>query len=231
MNTIAYDFLSKDPEQNVPALGALARGATVVHCSPGGVILRESGNGLYYASVTDPDILNSAWFSEGEITVLALREGSIDPIADRIGATHIKRCHQVVFLNETPAYKPAEGLSIAPLCVEDADFVCAHYSNVFDRPYIEERLSGGHVCGAFLAGEPAGFIGRHDDGSIGMLEVLPAFRRHGIGTALAGFIINRVVNAGDIPYAHIFVGNAASLAMTSRLCGATLAREAVAWIF
>ena len=44
------------------------------------------------------------------------------------------------------------------------------------RDYVAERLAAGAMTGAFLDGVLAGFIGIHEEGSIGMLEVLPAYR-------------------------------------------------------
>lgn len=40
------------------------------------------------------------------------------------------------------------------------------------------------MLGAYLHEELVGFIGVHDTGSMGMLEVLPQVRRHGIGFTL-----------------------------------------------
>lgn len=46
------------------------------------------------------------------------------------------------------------------------------------------RLRAGVMLGAFLRDRPAGFIGLHEEGSMGMPEVLPEFRRMGVARAL-----------------------------------------------
>ena len=38
--------------------------------------------------------------------------------------------------------------------------------------------------GAFVDGQLAGFVGEHSEGSMGMLEIFPAYRRRGLGYSL-----------------------------------------------
>ncbi|MFQ7452543.1 MAG: GNAT family N-acetyltransferase [Flavonifractor plautii] len=42
------------------------------------------------------------------------------------------------------------------------------------------------MLGAFVDGTLAGFAGFHGEGSIGLLEVLPAYRRRGLGKRRSG---------------------------------------------
>ena len=55
--------------------------------------------------------------------------------------------------------------------------------------YVEDRLKAGVIFGAFVDGRLAGFVGEHHEGSMGMLEVVPEFRRRGIAQALEAALI------------------------------------------
>lgn len=55
------------------------------------------------------------------------------------------------------------------------------------------------MTGAFLDGVLAGFIGIHEEGSIGMLEVLPAYRRRSLGYALEAGAIRPRTEGGRYP--------------------------------
>jgi len=84
------------------------------------------------------------------------------------------------------------------------------------------------VFGAFTDSKLAGFIGRHADGSIGMLHVFDGFRRRGIGEALETFMINYVMTFGRVPLCDVYCGNSASMALQTKL-GMTAARCGAFW--
>ncbi len=231
MEQRAYEYLQKNRLQNTPALEALKRGASVVTCQSGGVILYDSSRNIYFVSVDDNALIGSGWWDKSKYSeVLALREQNIDAIVQKTDATHVMSCRQMVFLGKSPACPPIEGLIIDPLCEKHTDFVMAHYTMALERDYIVSRLNSGDVFGAHYHGTLVGFVGRHYDGSIGMLEVLPAFRRLHIGTSLACFMINRVMSLGETPYAHILLDNLPSLALTGSVDGAEISDELIAWI-
>jgi GNAT superfamily N-acetyltransferase len=230
----ARAYLARRCEQNAPALTALDNGAEVVFAGPGGVVLYERASGVHFVSADDNAILPICdWrFEQAEpVEALALREHNIDAVKRALGLSTAKRCRQVVFIGKLPDAAPIDGLHIAPLGVDDADFVHTHYAMGFDKPYIEQRLGAGDVFGAYHHGALAGFIGRHGEGAIGMLEVLPAYRRLGIGTALVHLMIARLQRLGETPHAHIFVENAASFAMAKGIPGAMFCDEEVAWVY
>ncbi len=231
MESKARDYLLKNRDQNIPAIYALQRGAEVLLSDNDGVILYEKNNDLYYISLDDNSLLQRDWqYEKRHSECLVLREKNIEALKERIQPNVINPCRQVLFLGEAPALSNIEGLEIKKLTIDELDFVCAHYKMHLDQGYMAARLLGGHVYGAYYNGALAGFAGRHSDGSMGMLEVLPEYRRHGIGSALGCYLINLVKSLGQIPYAHIFPDNEASLAMTTQIPGAVLTNEIVAWM-
>lgn len=76
----------------------------------------------------------------------------------------------------------------------------------------KEHIDAG-VYGGFKDGECVGFIGTHEEGTMGMLEILPEFRRHGYGEALEQFLANDYIDQNRIPYCHILETNSASLSL------------------
>ena len=87
----------------------------------------------------------------------------------------------------------------------------------------------GVMRGAFAQGQLLGFIGMHSEGSVGMLEVLPPYRRRGVALALMSAMANHCLERGWVPFSQIFDGNTASLELHRRL-GWTLCPEKLYWV-
>ena len=60
-------------------------------------------------------------------------------------------------------------------------------------------------------------MGRHTEGTIGLLEVLPQYRRQGVATLLQRFMTNLELSRGHIPYGQVFEDNIPSLALQRSL--------------
>ena len=73
------------------------------------------------------------------------------------------------------------------------------------------------MYGAFLEGRQVGFVGIHDEGSLGMLFVEESFRGRGIGASLEAWAVNCMLEKGWIPYGHVAEGNEASARLQERL--------------
>ena len=64
---------------------------------------------------------------------------------------------------------------------------------------------------------------------MGLLEVLPQFRRRGLAEALEAALIGRQLGKGALPYAQVRIGNTASEALQEKL-GLTFDRRVLYWI-
>ena len=62
-----------------------------------------------------------------------------------------------------------------------------------------------------------GFAGFHEEGSMGMLVVLPEYRRQGVGERLERHLIRSAMLSGGIPYCNVFISNSASLSLQAKL--------------
>lgn len=133
----------------------------------------------------------------------------------------------------TKALPPAfEGLSVKRLAHTLSAFVADKYDcrgHKATAEEMEKTLRGKGVFGAFIDSKLAGFIGRHSDGSMGMLTVFDEYKRRGIGAGLEKFLINYVMTFGRTPYCDVYVDNAPSLALQEKL-GLTPALGYTFWI-
>lgn len=87
----------------------------------------------------------------------------------------------------------------------------------YDIAEVEKLMRDKGVFGAIEDGKLAGFIGRHGDGNMGMLEVLDGYRRRGIGEELEKFLINYIMTFGRVPICEVYTDNAPSIALQNKL--------------
>ena len=146
----------------------------------------------------------------------------------RYGREKCQPCTQAAYLGRNPFPLPP-GLDIRRLGEEYFPAVVEHYHAFSDPDYIRRRLAAGVMHGAFLNGELAGFIGMHAEGSVGMLEVFPPYRRRGIAAGLMAFQANWVLAQGWVPFSQIWEGNEASFALHRRL-GWSLCPSPMYWV-
>lgn len=145
------------------------------------------------------------------------------------------RCTQVVYDTETrgraPLALPEFDGEIRPLGPEHAAFVHQHYNDGTEpMEYIDFCIQTG-MLGLFVGDELAGFAGFHGEGSMGLLDILPAYRRRGYASVLECAILNRALELGMLyPYGHVVQGNEASFALQAKLTLETDATE-LFWAF
>ena len=119
--------------------------------------------------------------------------------------------------------------AIRPLDMGDLDEVNARY-DMGGAEHNARAIREGLMFGLELEGRLAAFIGMHFEGSIGMLEVFPEYRRMGLGTELESYMHNMHIDKGWIPYGQVYTDNAASLEMQAKF-GLTRSDELIWWTF
>ncbi len=105
--------------------------------------------------------------------------------------------------------------AIKPLTLDSLDIVASLYYD--EREYAEDRIRSGKLWGLFADGELAGFSGYHSEGAMGMLEILPEYRRRGFGRILECFLIDKALDEGRIAYCNVYLSNEASVSLQSSL--------------
>ena len=153
----------------------------------------------------------------------------MEDAARRFNLQPTMRCHQAAWEHPDAPNVPEIPFSIEALGMDMAAHIQVLYSHDIGREYIEGRLAAGEMFGAFKDGELAGFIGLHEEGSMGMLEVLPAFRRMGVGSLLVATLCRFLMERGLTPFSQFTVDNLASRALHESM-GFSISTEFVFWL-
>lgn len=82
--------------------------------------------------------------------------------------------------------------------------------------YAKERIDA-TMYGGFINGKCIGFIGTHPEGTMGLLEILPEYRKHGYGLALEQYLANEFIKQNRYPFCHILETNSASIKLQEQL--------------
>lgn len=225
------EYLAGDPVLHADMIGCIRRGsARVLAASGSGMLLYDGASGTHMLSAASKE---EAWrlltdLNSSEMLV-SHQEYCADAAEEKFGLHERMPVCNAAYLEGRPLPETGRPAEIRPLDEAFLPFVKEHYRNVSDEEYLLGRLRSGVMFGAFAGGEPAGFIGMHEEGSMGMLEVLPRFRRKGIALMLETFQANRLLKAGMVPYAQIKAGNAASVALHHRL-GFHMSGYSICWL-
>ena len=201
----------------------MAMGAQTVYDSEDALVLRYGG--LYYgAGACDecPEFRASlmSLCVDGAAADRLVCDGLFDDVTP---------VWQYVYQGKLPEEQKVN-FDIRVLSEESVPFLVAHY----DHPsatvkHMRERVCGGLMLGAFRHEQCMGFAGLHEEGAIGMLKVLPEYRRQGVASALVLELTRRLMLAGRIPYTHVYPTNEVSMALQEKL-GFIRAQHTVTWL-
>lgn len=196
------------------------------------MLLQTGGNGLF-CGIPDADALLRVLRGvtvpkDAGFTVFS--HEAADAVQREFGLHDQEAYETLLYLQPSPPEVPA--CSIRPLTAEDSA-EAARYYHLFDDPlpYLRGRAEAGALWGHFTAeGRLAGFLGIHSEGSMGMLEVVPEFRRHGIAQALEAALIRLHLERGWLPYCFVAPDNVPSLSLQAKL-GLTNIHIPAIWLF
>ena len=224
MEQTVRSWVSRDPAGYGYLLDFYRRGARVCYAGEDGLVLKNDKFDICYAGGT-------AFAPELEASRLALVE---DPalaarLAARDSRLEIMECTQCMYLKKEPPRADRPGVTLRLLTQEDLDFVLKNYHHPGAFPeHIRGRIAEG-MLGAEIDGQLAGFIGIHEEGAMGLLEVLPAFRRRGLAETLEAALIQWQLERGFLPYAQVRIGNTASEALQRKL-GLVFDSRVLRWV-
>lgn len=228
----ALRFLSFAPLLHADMTAAiLNRKAEILSAGESGVLLRYGGGYMMSAldNVTADAMLE---LIPGMDTFDAHQKFYVEAAQKKFGLSVGLECRQAVWIHKEPLPEAVSPAEIRLVGEDFLPFLMRHYTHadINGEEYLWERLGAGGFFAAFVGGEPAGFIGMHEEGSMGMLEVLPEYRRKGIAAALETFQANRILARGGVPFAQIELDNKVSFALHRRL-GFSISEESLFWLF
>ena len=158
------------------------------------------------------------------------RNDTANEAARRFGLSVTMECHTAVWLNKSPPAMPVNVFDICMLGASHAENISAMYSHPGIAPgYINGRITAGEMFGAFRGDELAGFIGLHEEGSMGMLEVASGFRRQGAATSLVSYLCAWLIQRGRTPFSQFTTDNLPSRRLHEHI-GFVISNELVYWL-
>lgn len=228
MREKALEYLNRDFMLNVDIIEGIKRGLVdILYAENDGVLVKPKDGDAYMLSV---DCVQKAFEIVEKVQPFLLVMHQMDikeQLAERYGYSHGRECHHAVYIRTEPL--PDSSFDIRPLTMEYAELASKTY-HMGDMEYITELIEKKILVGAFDGETLMGFIGVHSEGAMGILEVLPEYRRRGIAQALEAYVINRTIEKGEVPYAQIFADNKASLELQRKL-GLEISENHICWIW
>ncbi|MDS0526624.1 GNAT family N-acetyltransferase [Clostridium sp. SHJSY1] len=231
---IANKMLYRNFILNVDMIECIRRGnVDILFASLEGVLIQDKYSGIYMISAKKLKIaIKMIELIPYETKmVIAHQDFYLQIIKDRINANSNISCYYSVWTNKSLIEVPKGVIKIQRLTKKNLDIVVNNYSSIdlVEKEYIEERIESGNMLGAFINDNLCGFIGTHEEGSIGILEVLKEYRRKGIGAILQAEATNRALKEGRIPYGEIIDGNEKSLRLQKKL-GFEICKDKIYWL-
>ena len=222
----ALAYLSKDPVLNISMVEPLRLGRAKVAAQSGqGVTLEMDGIAMVAAETPEEALRLLQAVPEAD-TWNVMGGALSEAVAAALGLEESSRCYQAAYFRGEPLPVRAD---VRPLDLHFFQAVLDGYRLFHDPAYVEDRLKAGVIFGAFVDGRLAGFVGEHHEGSMGMLEVFPEYRGHGLGLALESFQINRYLSEGRVPFDQVIVGNEKSMGL-QRKVGMEISQDTMSWL-
>ena len=217
--------------------------ARIVYRDAKELLLRDMVSGIYFhtrmADVPTEWNLPQELGKDERIECIAIHQREMVPFMEKY--FHLKtdmECMQGAYTRKEklpvrglygPDGRGENGFSIRVLSEEFIPFVTEHYSEIGTEEYVTDRIRHGAVYGAFYDEKIVGFIADHEEGSIGMLYVLPEYRKRHVAMALETYCMNLAIERGEIPYGQIVLGNEPSIGLQEKM-GICFAKGTVVWM-
>ena len=217
--------------------------ARIVYRDADELLLRDMISGIYFhtrmADVPTEWNLPQELGKDERIECIAIHQREMVPFMEKY--FHLKtdmECMQGAYTRKEklpvrglygPDGRGENGFSIRVLSEKFIPFVTEHYSEIGTEEYGTDRIRHGAVYGAFYDEKLVGFIADHEEGSIGMLYVLPEYRKRHVAMALETYCMNLAIERGEIPYGQIVLGNEPSISLQEKM-GICFAKETIVWM-
>lgn len=200
--------------------------AEIVYDSETALLLRETVCDVHFLAVQSAQDAEKLLRDLREKDpVVVLHGKALFGIAEKLGYEVDPPCCQAMY---TGSPLPVGG-ELTLRHPDEADFetVDANYHLIngaeLHKDFAKPEFLGGYLCGKLV-----GFAGLHSEGSMGLLTVLPDYRRRGFAQQIYSALINSQLEKGRIPYAQIYTDNINSLNLQKKL-GFTLSSDVIAW--
>lgn len=230
MNERVLEYLSSQRLLHMDMLEAIRRGnADIIYASPEGVMLQEKLSGAYMLSKMHIDLGIELLERLHKPKLIEIHQENLAQYTlGRFAFSDMLECFQVVYTSKA---KPvlAKGLVIKRPTDEEFAIIKKNYNKISSEELYKINEMGNLYAG-IADGKMIGFVGSQLEGSIGLLEVFPEFRRLGYGTELEKHMISIMMDKGYVPFGQVESHNEKSLTLQKKL-GLELSEDKLYWLF
>ena len=168
-------YLEGDILQNAPLLAALRRGTGEILAGGEESALLREASGVYMLSATSREAAEEVLEALPACTTLVACQADLADIpARKYGLVSGGNCYQAVY---TGGPLPLDDvLTFHAPNEEELDIIDATY-DLDDRAGLAKLRDRGMLFAGFAGEEFVGYVGRHREGSVGLLNVFPQYRR------------------------------------------------------
>ena len=223
-------YLNKNSTLNIDMIEAINRNTALIkYADIDGVILIENNSQAVMISVDRVDILEKALDGVSDVRIAVCHQSFLSEfVAAKLNMVKSFVCYQAAYFKNVCL--PLVGMiEIRPLKETDITFVLKYYK-VLDEEDLIEIVGRNDLYGGYIKKDIVGFVGRHQEGSLGLLHVLEEYRGNGYAKELISFMVNKELNNGNIPFCQIKMGNEASMKLLRKL-GFMISSETICWMF
>ena len=234
----ALEYLEKNKLKNIVILEVLRRGSgNIIMEDDNGVLIFDEGSSAYMMTCKDIETAKRIieLIPKEASLIVAHEEFYIKLLQEKFNICDIVECNNAVYMKDEKIIdlddERTSMIKIKILNKEHIEEVEKLYSELqlVGDGYIKNRIMNKEIIGAFIDNNLVGFIGFHEEGSMGMLEIKKEYRRRGIGKLLEKNMINYALERGKYPYGQVIVGNEKSLQLQKSL-GLEISNETVFWL-
>jgi GNAT superfamily N-acetyltransferase len=194
------------------------------------LLIRDRVSGAYLLACEDAAVALPLLdrFAGPDCRLLMVSNEAIGAAAfGRYGFTEKLECFQAAYYGEKPAEDP--GLRFRRAEAGDLPLLLEYYRRISPEE-LAQVVSRGSVLLGYDGDRLVGFIGEHLEGSMGLLYVLPEYRRRGWGAALQKRLLAETLDAGFLPFGQVEQHNLASLRLQKKL-GMTVSDRLIVWMW
>lgn len=214
----ALAFLTREPIRHFPVMTILKNAAAATcHRCDGHLFIRiADGTGTFMAHAAQDASAPAVRLVplDGTETMFYVQgDAMAAEIASRVPLGHVSDCVQFYLPEDVPV--SADETGIIDLKPEDAPYIHSHYTyrEVTTVDYLAERITAAPAIGLVVDGVLAGFVMTHEEMTMGVMHVLPAYRKLGLATRLNAAMVRRMRALGLPCIVEIVHDNHASLAL------------------
>ncbi|HIV98868.1 MAG TPA: GNAT family N-acetyltransferase [Candidatus Ornithospirochaeta avicola] len=208
----AIEAFDKDSNEDIIAI-IKEKSGEILHFSSYGVIVRHRENTLYVLPFDDSTALFS--YIDEKTSLFSVR-GDVfaKKMLSHFSLEMSEPCYFYIYRGER---KGVDETLFYPVPLSDAALVSSQYRHHSDLESIKRAINENRIFGLYENSELVAFSGFHEEGSMGMLEVFPSYRRKGYGMMMEEYVINRAMELGRVPFCDVYISNEASIALQEKL--------------